>query len=378
MAKELADIYASNETYELEYKGANELIDLLREKGLNIDIDGSEAEFWIETVGYFHLKGYLHCLKEPVNRQRFRYGTRFTDATEILVWERRLRSILLEQIGKVELRLRSAIVECIGGVTGAGYLLEENYDVHALRNEAAASKGRRGPVEQTSWDWFINWLERKMKEATTDNEFEFVRGHLQKRRNQQLPLWILIETFSLGDLVIVYESLSRGNRTVVANAFANPRAAGGKLRENEFAKILEALRSFRNRASHFQVFFDKRYPFPRLDEFRPKFVECDYFPNLSNARSKTCSTYEIILMLLFLEPAFQRDSTWPYEVEKILHEFPLHIEGLSEKNYGGHKGWSRTKPWVLDGPSVNEDNGWQNWQSRPWSPDFGTKRRRRR
>jgi hypothetical protein len=99
---------------------------------------------------------------------------------------------------------------------------------------------------------------------------------------------------------------------------------------------------------------------------------------MSNARSKTCSTYEIILILLFLEPAFQRDSTWPYEVEKILHEFPLHIGGLSENNYGGHKGWSRTKPWVLDGTSVNEDNGWQNGQSRPRSPGFGTKRRRRR
>jgi hypothetical protein len=293
------------------------------------------------------------------------------------MWERRLRSTLLEQVGKVELRLRSAIVECIGGQTGEGHLLEENYDVAALRNQTAASKGRRGPAGQTELGWYVSWLKRKINEATEDPELEFLRSHLSKRKNQQLPLWILIETFSLGDLVIIYESLTPHNRSAVASLFANPAAAGGKLKENELMKILEALRTFRNRASHFEVFFDKRYKFPYLTNFRPKFVACEYFPSLADPRSKTCSTYGIILMLLFLEPAFQRTSSWPQQVMGILREFPVQVNGLSENSYGGRKGWDRTAPWVPDMADVTEDVEISYNQRKRRGPDFGTKPRRR-
>ena len=138
MARDLGDIWQGREPYDLEFMDASELIDILKERGLTIDIDEAEAEFWIETVGYFHLKGYLSCLKEPIKRENYRAGTKFSDALQLLDWERELRSVLLEQIGKVEIRLRSAIVECIGTGFGTDYFLEENYDVSRLKNMAAA------------------------------------------------------------------------------------------------------------------------------------------------------------------------------------------------------------------------------------------------
>ena len=95
MARDLGDIWQGREPYDLEFRDASELIDILKESGLTIDIDEAEAEFWIETVGYFHLKGYLSCLKEPIKRENYRAGTKFSDALQLLDWERELRSVLL-------------------------------------------------------------------------------------------------------------------------------------------------------------------------------------------------------------------------------------------------------------------------------------------
>jgi hypothetical protein len=265
-----------------------------------------------------------------------------------LVWERRLRSILLEQVGKVELRLRSAIVESLGGENGQGYLDEENYDVASLKNKVSA----KSRYSETEWDWYCGFLHRSVLNAENSKDHDFIDGHLNKHSGQHLPLWILAETLDFGELLSIYEVLTPRKMDEIASQFANPVAIGGELKGKEFAKILEALRVFRNRASHFHVIFDKSYPFPSLTSFRPKFRESDFFPSLSRPQAKGCSLYEIILMLVFLEPSFQRDSSWPGEVKEILQGFPRNIQGLTEETYGAKKGWHLTQPWCGENSEI--------------------------
>jgi abortive infection bacteriophage resistance protein len=71
MARELDELRAGFMPYDLEHKSPNELIDLLESRNLSIDISRAEAERCIETVGYFHLKGYLALLKESGGRVRY-------------------------------------------------------------------------------------------------------------------------------------------------------------------------------------------------------------------------------------------------------------------------------------------------------------------
>ena len=347
MARELTELLTGRDQYELQYQSPSDLIDLLAARHLDIDLERAEAEYWIETLGYFHLKGYLSVLKEPVARENYRPGTKFSDAIELLLWEQRLRAVLLEQIGKVEVRLRSALVECIGHGHGDGYLLDENYDVSRLKNQKAVKQDRRSQVELSDWDWFVDWLGKRINAALHDQDYEFVRGHVNKRKNQHLPLWMLLEIMSLGDLLNFYERLSPKNRAFVASKLANPDAAGGQLKDNELARILEAIRTLRNMASHYHAFFNKRFPFPSMTDYRAKFRDSPYFPSVA-AKRKACSTYEVILMLLYLEPAVQRDDAFSTEVAGILSDFPVSIQGVSDKTYGGHKGWSLDAPWRRD------------------------------
>jgi len=344
MARELSELKAGMEPYELPFLSSMELVALLKERHLLIDVDEHEAEFWLQSVGYFHLKGYLAVLKEPQNREYYRAGTKFSDAINLMLWERQMRGLLLEQLGKVELRFRSAIVECIGTGRGDGYLDDANYDVSRLKNEKAIKQDRRSNMVMSDWDWFVGWIDSRVKSALGEKDYEFVASHARRRKNQPLPLWILIETMTLGDLINLYERLSPQNRASVASKFANGSVAGGQLKENEFLRILEALRNIRNLASHFHAFFDKQVPFPSLTEFRSKFRECPYFPSLA-ANRKNCTLYEVVLMLLYLEPAVQQDSSFSAEIATVLSGFPASIQGVTEKIYGGHKGWHLDYPW---------------------------------
>lgn len=66
-------------------------------------------------------------------------------------WEQELRSLLIEQTGRVEIRLRAALVDCLGTGRGDGYLDWANYDVSRLKNEKALKQYRRQEFEVSEW-----------------------------------------------------------------------------------------------------------------------------------------------------------------------------------------------------------------------------------
>lgn len=76
---------------------------------------------------------------------------------------------------------------------------------------AAAKQDRRSIVGLSDWEWFVGWWDREIAKVFAQRESEFVRGHLKKRQSQHLPLWILVETMSLGDLITLYERLNLKN-----------------------------------------------------------------------------------------------------------------------------------------------------------------------
>ena len=178
MARELSELKAGMEPYELPFLSSMELVALLKERHLLIEADEHEAEFWLQSVGYFHLKGYLAVLKEPQNREYYRAGTKFSDAIDLMLWERQMRGLLLEQLGKVELRFRSAIVECIGTGRGDGYLDDANYDVSRLKNEKAIKQDRRSNMVMSDWDWFVGWIDSRVKSALGDKDYELSLIHI--------------------------------------------------------------------------------------------------------------------------------------------------------------------------------------------------------
>jgi abortive infection bacteriophage resistance protein len=325
-------------------------IEDLKKMGLRFTND-DRADHWLQTVGYFHLKAYLSCFKNPEDRNQFLPYARFSDATNILEWERRLRSVLLEQIGKVELRLRAAIVEAVGTGGGDSYLSEEIFDVRAMNNEDEKRSQSNNPL--TRWQWFEGLLDLKIRDFKKGSKLPYETRFLDKHRNQRIPIWMLIETFTFDEVVQFYRALNKEGKNSVARSMANPDVADGKIRPVELEKLLIALREWRNSAAHFHAFFDKSFSFKFSSEFRENFIDCGYFPNLQS--KSECKSYGIVLILMFLSPSFQRESSWVDEVADILHKFPKMKVAVDVGIVGAPKNWHLNWPWTEEADPGSEN-----------------------
>ena len=325
--------------YGKNYLEPSELVKVLKKEDLRVD-DDELAEWWIRTVGYFHLKGYLACLQETKSPRRYRKGSRFSHATDLLLWERELRSLLLEQVGNVELRLRAAIVETIGQGSGDGYLDDENFDVRALKNRTLTKDYQDPP--RNEWDYFLDSFDRNLRMFEEERTLPFIEKFRSQRKGERIPLWILLEGFTFGDVVELYRVLAAPHRERIASTFANPSTADGELSEKELLRILVALKEFRNIAAHYHVFLDKRYNFKRPTREREAMAASPYFPNIAERRS----TYDIVLILLYLSPTLENESTWAMRVHECLESFPKGIPGVNLQTFGAPKNWSRRAPWV--------------------------------
>ena len=312
-------------TYSKKYKSAEELLAHLESQGLIIENPDKALEV-IKSVGYFHLKGYLASLKTG---KRFKDGARFESALDLMVWERNLRNLMLAQIGKFELKLRAAMVDEIGRGDGLDYLSTEPFEVALSRPTSKNSS-------ETRWTSWRKTLQNLRDDAMVDTDHVFI-GRFLKTYDSDLPLWMLIETFSLGQIKTMYEALTVEHKTNVANAFANAMYGGNELTADEFGQFLSIIREFRNMASHNNVFWDKKFElFRASDRTNRRLKSLPYFSADLDAFK---STYGIILALLFLENSWQSDSRWCDEIKLSISALER-IRGIDSKGFGAPGNWA--------------------------------------
>jgi abortive infection bacteriophage resistance protein len=313
------------------------LKELSDDQGLTV-LHEEEAIDWIRNVGYFHLKGYLSPLRVPGSKN-FRPGATFESVVELFLWERELRSLLLAQIGKFELKLRAVIVNITAGVSGDGYLKDETYN----------------PKKKEKWQ--SGSLEQILKRAETKGEYVFLEQFAAKNPNERIPLWILIESFSFGQAVEYFLSLASPLKEQVAREFNTEKCPGGYVTSEEFEFVLSAIKDIRNLMSHYGTFFDKSFTWldkkPELRRSRQRFsrTNSEYLP----PSGEPLRTFDVINLLLMFQPSFQKDSDrWKQNMKELLMRFPQ-APGIRPSVIGVPSDWSSTMLWgesgVLDSQS---------------------------
>ncbi|MFU1479722.1 Abi family protein [Roseovarius sp. C7] len=87
-------------------------LQLLIQRGMDVG-DHDTAKKWLETVGYYRLSAYwLPFEKPPANGNArskvFESGATLSAVTDLYVFDRRLRVLVLEAIERVEVHVNSA------------------------------------------------------------------------------------------------------------------------------------------------------------------------------------------------------------------------------------------------------------------------------
>ena len=160
---------------------------LEEKKGLMIS-DKEYAKKILLKIGYFPLiNGYKEVFKQSINDQ-FQKGTTFEDIYELYSFDNELRNIFLKYILMAERNIKSSLSYHFCKEYGdlqSDYLSVNNYDY----------TGKKKNV--------INKMVKIMSgQLRYDSDYVYIRHYMTTY--QYVPLWVLMNVFTIGQLSKIY------------------------------------------------------------------------------------------------------------------------------------------------------------------------------
>lgn len=212
-------------------------IDKLRnEKNLIIDDEDYALEM-LKQIGYFKLiGGYKHLFKNKTTH-KYKDNTHFEDIVRLYMFDETLRELHLKYILKAEQQLKSLISYYFCdryGDTQTAYLTKTNYNYTTAQNKRDI-------------DRLVNMLNDNYINRTTD--YPYINHTKTKHKN--LPLWVLINALTFGNISKMYLLLPQGLQINISKNYKF-------INEKQLGQITTVLTKFRNACAHGERLFTYR------------------------------------------------------------------------------------------------------------------------
>ena len=161
------------------YMTEADLMALLKSRGLVIS-DEDKAVRYLESIGYYRLSAYMYpFLKVPKETHQYKDGTTFQQVLNLYRFDKKLRMLLLNEIEKVEIAIRRAIMNIPVQMTGDTYWLTNS--VHF--------------ANQRTFQETKNTIGREYAKSTE----EFIKHFKNSYCDPYPPSWILGELLTMGN-----------------------------------------------------------------------------------------------------------------------------------------------------------------------------------
>lgn len=169
------------------YKSSAELVALLRSRGLIID-DASRVQRYLENIGYYRLSAYMYpLLKLPKALHQYKEGASFDNVLMLYCFDKKLRLFLFNEIEKIEISVREAVMNMTVERTG---------DIYWLVNPVYFRK-------QTIFNNSLSLLSREYEHSAED----FIEHFKNTCTEPFPPAWILGELLPMGSVNMYYRNL---------------------------------------------------------------------------------------------------------------------------------------------------------------------------
>ena len=291
----------------------DEQITFLEEKKGLIIPDKEYARKILLKIGYFPLiNGYKEVFKES-NNDQFKRGTTFEDIYELYSFDNDLRNIFLKYILVAERNIKSSLLYHFCKEYGdlqSDYLDVNNYDY----------TGKKKSV--------INKMVKIMSgQLRYDSDYVYIRHYMTVY--QYVPLWVLMNVLTIGQLSKIYASQKGRIQIKVCQDF-------GPLKINELGKMLAVMTKFRNVCAHNDRLFDFRTKDALLDR--------NIYERLQITKEKGRYKYgkndlyaQVIILKLFLSDEDFR--IFFHDLKRCFKKHPIHKEILEKMGFP--ENWKR-------------------------------------
>lgn len=191
---------ASTVPFVKRYTSPEELVALLRGRGLGI-ADARKAAHYLAHIGYYRLSAYMYpLLAQPKALHRYKPGVTFRRVMTLYRFDKKLRLLLFNEIEKIEVAVRAAIVSRGCEATGDPFWLTDARHF--------ADRQRFGRTLHMIGD-----------ELGRSRE-EFIAHYRETYSEPYPPAWITAEILPFGVLTNIYANLrDRKIKKRVAQSF---------------------------------------------------------------------------------------------------------------------------------------------------------------
>lgn len=212
----------------------DEQVARLKQRGLVFD-DESEAIAYLFNISYYRLRAYTYPFQENgegVEHNFTRKDIHFKDIIDLYCFDRRLRSLIFNAIEKIEVAVRTKIIQIYA---------ESTHNSHWYDNES---------LYRFDYEDLMKHIEADVNRSNED----FIKHYNSKYNNPPMPpSWMALEVVSFAKLSRLFKSLkSDSHKKYITEQFGLKKV---EILEN----WLHAISNLRNCCAHHSRVWNRRF-----------------------------------------------------------------------------------------------------------------------
>jgi abortive infection bacteriophage resistance protein len=173
--------------FQKPYANAHDLVGLLQSRGLTIT-DADKAERYLDYIGYYRLSAYMYpLLQMPKELHRYKPNTSFDQVMMLYRFDKKLRLLIFNEIEKIEVAVRSAIVNIASDMTGNPFWMTDGNNF----------------IDAGKFHHTMDLIDAELRRSRED----FIVHFKQTYSDIYPPAWILAEVLPFGVITNVFSNI---------------------------------------------------------------------------------------------------------------------------------------------------------------------------
>ena len=173
--------------FQKQYTNAHDLVRLLQSRGLTVT-DTVKAESYLEYIGYYRLSAYMYpLLQTPKEQHHYKPNTSFDQIMMLYRFEKKLRLFIFNEVEKIEVAVRSAIVNIGSEMTNDPFWMTDS------SNFIDAAKFRHT----------MDLIDAELRRSRED----FIVHFKQTYSDPYPPAWIMAEVLPFGVITNIFSNI---------------------------------------------------------------------------------------------------------------------------------------------------------------------------
>ncbi len=293
--------------YPKTYNSSSELVTLLLKRGLNIP-NTHKAEKYLGNIGYFRLSAYFYpLLTNPKTEHQYKDGATFTNVMDMYRFDRKLRLLLFNEIEKIEIALRSTIVNTFTEFYNDLFWIT---DSKYFRN--------------------ISIFDKTIKEidcAISKSKDDFIIHFKDKYNNTYPPAWMIAEVVSIGNICNIYKNISDMRvKKSIAKKFG--------LQPSVFESWIMSIAGLRNICCHHGRLWNRQLP---IQTMLPKKQDHHWLKDDVDIKR----SYFRLCIIKYLLYTVSPKNTFKVKITHLLESYPT----IDTKALGFQDNWLEQPLW---------------------------------